>query len=84
MNLASEENVKKSYGNFDSEIQIGLTSVVNVCTGDAGSPLIGQKDGVWYQTGIASFGPKNCSKEHPFVFTKVSYFYDWIYYHLKE
>ncbi|CAN7938632.1 unnamed protein product, partial [Ixodes hexagonus] len=50
-----------------------------VCYGDSGGPMACQLgDGRWYLAGVASFGP-GCAKDTtPDVYTRVSYFSDWI------
>lgn len=53
------------------------------CQGDSGGPLhlVGtiNKVAKFIQHGIVSFGPKLCGSEgNPGVYTKVSYYMDWI------
>uniref|UniRef100_A0A3B3R0N0 Transmembrane protease serine 9-like n=1 Tax=Paramormyrops kingsleyae TaxID=1676925 RepID=A0A3B3R0N0_9TELE len=46
------------------------------CQGDSGGPLVAQQGSVWIQAGVASFGCVETN--YPEVFTRVSYYEDWI------
>ncbi|XP_016119223.1 chymotrypsin-like protease CTRL-1 [Sinocyclocheilus grahami] len=48
------------------------------CQGDSGGPLMCVSSGVWYQVGIVSWGHEFCSTDRPVVYTRVSYFRQWI------
>ncbi|XP_016414537.1 chymotrypsin-like protease CTRL-1 isoform X1 [Sinocyclocheilus rhinocerous] len=48
------------------------------CQGDSGGPLMCESSGVWYQVGIVSWGHESCSTDRPVVYTRVSYFRQWI------
>lgn len=51
------------------------------CSGDSGGPLIVRESEFdpWFQAGIVAFGPTNCgSGSRPGVYSKVSYYIDWI------
>ncbi|XP_035892012.1 CLIP domain-containing serine protease B14-like [Anopheles stephensi] len=51
----------------------------DTCHGDSGGPLMESADGVWYLTGITSFGWPRCGMEGvPGVYTNVSHYLDWI------
>ncbi|GFT73387.1 clotting factor B [Nephila pilipes] len=48
------------------------------CQGDSGGPLQCQVNGKYYVAGITSFG-SGCAKEgYPDIYTRVSYFADWV------
>nr|XP_009858553.2 suppressor of tumorigenicity 14 protein-like [Ciona intestinalis] len=52
---------------------------VDTCQGDSGGPLvclIGES--TWFQVGVTSFGKDCGNKRYPGVYTKVSYYYQWI------
>ncbi|CAN7981507.1 unnamed protein product, partial [Ixodes pacificus] len=51
----------------------------DICCGDSGGPMSCQlTDSRWYLVGLASFGP-GCAKDTtPDVYTRVSYFSNWI------
>ena len=51
------------------------TTTQRTCGGDSGGPVLDQ-NGI--QVGITSFGISNCDLHHPRIFTRVSYFADWI------
>ncbi|XP_042541062.1 serine protease 40-like [Dipodomys spectabilis] len=53
---------------------------VSICRGDSGGPLVcPYKDGSWYLVGLSSWSVA-CyhPMDSPSVFTRVSYFFDWI------
>ena len=56
------------------------------CDGDSGGPLVSRsKDGRWRLAGIvASGGPVCGSRNKPGIYTRVSYFVDWIYETIKN
>ncbi|EEB18115.1 tripsin, putative [Pediculus humanus corporis] len=75
---------KKKIPITESQICAGGEDGKDSCSGDSGGPLqiVGLNDEgqpVYYQEGIVSFGPKNCGTEgQPGVYTKVSYYTQWI------
>jgi len=51
----------------------------DTCRGDSGGPLMYFNGNSWIIYGIVSIGPKICGqKNFPAIYTKVSYFTDWI------
>ncbi|CAG0893001.1 unnamed protein product [Darwinula stevensoni] len=52
------------------------TGPAGVCAGDSGGPVVTTYNGRLYQSGITSYGPTSCTKSN--VFTRVSYYSDWI------
>lgn len=48
------------------------------CQGDSGGPLLSRFGTTYYQVGITSFGGENCNQNVPTVFTRISYYSDWI------
>ncbi|XP_060837794.1 venom protease-like [Rhopalosiphum padi] len=51
----------------------------DACRGDSGGPLMLPIENQYYLMGIVSYGPKICGEPgHPGVYTRVSYFVDWI------
>lgn len=46
--------------------------------GDSGGPLVYQSGNVWTLIGIVSWGNSNCNVRTPAVYTRVSYFRNWI------
>ncbi|XP_047423899.1 elastase-1-like [Mugil cephalus] len=59
----------------------GGDGVTSGCQGDSGGPLSCFIDGAWRVHGVVSYGPAGmCNQESkPTVFTRVSYFQDWMY-----
>jgi len=49
-----------------------------LCNGDSGGPLFVSTDEGYVLIGLTSFGHPDCSKGHPTIFTRISYFVDWI------
>ncbi|CAH0559485.1 unnamed protein product [Brassicogethes aeneus] len=63
----------------DSFICAGGEKGKDVCKGDGGSPLMCEKDDVYYQVGIVSWG-KGCNQENvPGAYTNVPIFKEWIF-----
>uniref|UniRef100_A0A3Q3WHV2 Peptidase S1 domain-containing protein n=1 Tax=Mola mola TaxID=94237 RepID=A0A3Q3WHV2_MOLML len=64
-----------------SMVCAGGDGVVSGCQGDSGGPLNCFTDGDWRVHGVVSYGPSGfCNQwRKPTVFTRVSYFLDWIY-----
>ncbi|KAL1277874.1 hypothetical protein QQF64_024547 [Cirrhinus molitorella] len=49
------------------------------CQGDSGGPVVSRNSSVWIQSGIVSFGAKQCDDpKYPSVFARVSQYQDWI------
>jgi len=56
-----------------------LTQVNSACMGDSGGPLACRNgDGPWTLVGATSWGMGTCETYMPSVYTRVSYFRDWI------
>lgn len=64
-----------------------LCSGTSVCDGDSGGGMFMERDdGYFYIRGITSVavtrrqaGVRQCDPTEYFIFTEVSYFFDWIY-----
>uniref|UniRef100_A0A672KBU4 Trypsin II-P29-like n=1 Tax=Sinocyclocheilus grahami TaxID=75366 RepID=A0A672KBU4_SINGR len=51
----------------------------DACLGDSGGPMVSRNGPRWIQSGIVSFGSKDCAKsKYPGVYTRVSQYQDWI------
>ncbi|KAK3089255.1 hypothetical protein FSP39_002116 [Pinctada imbricata] len=48
------------------------------CWGDSGGPLVCRRGDHWTQVGIVSFGYQCGNSDYPGIYTKVSFFIDWI------
>ncbi|XP_021054835.1 inactive serine protease 39 isoform X1 [Mus pahari] len=56
-----------------------LTNQKSFCRGDSGGPLVCLLNGIWYLVGLANWNGACLEPIHsPNIFTKVSYFSDWI------
>uniref|UniRef100_A0A2R8ZYZ4 Peptidase S1 domain-containing protein n=1 Tax=Pan paniscus TaxID=9597 RepID=A0A2R8ZYZ4_PANPA len=51
---------------------------VDTCKGDSGGPLVCDKDGLWYQVGIVSWGMDCGQPNRPGVYTNISVYFHWI------
>lgn len=51
---------------------------VDTCKGDSGGPLVCDKDGLWYQVGIVSWGIDCGQPNRPGVYTNISVYFHWI------
>lgn len=65
---------------LENMICAGGDGVISGCQGDSGGPLSCLVDGVWRIHGVVSYGPAGRCNQYkkPTVFTRVSYFLDWI------
>uniref|UniRef100_H3C5C7 Peptidase S1 domain-containing protein n=1 Tax=Tetraodon nigroviridis TaxID=99883 RepID=H3C5C7_TETNG len=70
------------WGNIARETMVcaGGDGVVSGCQGDSGGPLSCLIDGIWTVQGVVSYGPAGMCNQYqkPTVFTRVSFFIDWI------
>lgn len=63
-----------------------LGNNTDTCSGDSGGPILGEaidptnpRRKYWYAAGITSFGPSICNTVGwPGVYTRTSFFKDWI------
>ncbi|XP_022328315.1 chymotrypsin-like serine proteinase [Crassostrea virginica] len=50
----------------------------SACSGDSGGPYVCEKNGVWIQAGLTSWGISTCSGSYPSVYTRISSYLSWI------
>ena len=56
----------------------GPLGTENICSGDSGGPLMVIEGGKYIHVGLTSFSAVDCSAPFPAVFSRTSYYLDWI------
>ena len=77
---------RETYPRFSESNQLCSGGKVgeDSCSGDSGGPLFVRGRSNWFQTGIVSYGTKECGIGKPGIYTKVSRYLDWVADNLQE
>ena len=78
-----DADCKSAWGSFmwgGEQMLCAEADNTSPCVGDSGGPLMMMDDatGKRVQVGVVSFGESSCAGPRPPVFTRVSYYLDWI------
>ena len=80
MDVYTNSYCRNKYGSIIQafHICVGKVGISGACQGDGGGPLMCKVDDVYKLAGAMSFRRASCTTSEPTVYTRVSYYRDWI------
>merc|ERR1712121_288260 len=80
IDIYSQATCRQSYGDVikGNHICVGKKHTSGSCSGDSGGPLVCKEGDSYTLAGVTSFGLVTCSTSYPSVYSRISYFRDWI------
>jgi len=80
VDVYSESTCKAAFGDIigKNHICVGKKNKSGACSGDSGGPLVCKTGTRYTLAGVTSFGVVTCSTSVPSVYSRISYFRDWI------
>ena len=80
MDVYTNSYCRNKYGSIiqDFHICAGKVGISGACSGDSGGPLVCKVGDVYKLAGVTSFGRASCNVTYPTVYTRVSFYRDWI------
>ncbi|KAK1161875.1 chymotrypsinogen 2-like [Acipenser oxyrinchus oxyrinchus] len=77
--LLTNDDCKRYWGNKIADVMVCAgADGASSCMGDSGGPLVCQKNNVWTQVGIVSWGSGTCSPNTPGVYARVTELRAWV------
>merc|ERR1711935_647675 len=80
VDVYTEETCRKSFGEVikGNHICVGKKYRSGACSGDSGGPLVCKTGDDYTLAGVASFGVVTCTTSMPSIYSRISFFRDWI------
>jgi len=80
VNIYTKDQCQEKHGDIIqcNHICVGKHRVSGSCSGDSGGPLVCKEGDSYTLAGVTSWGLITCSTEFPSVYTRMSFYRDWI------